>query len=105
MERKEWNALARKHLKGCKILNANWQTPKVAKEQFGWDQQGLEIILEKDGNYFFLTVMQDDEGNGPGALLFESHKTKIIRKKLPSSKEEKTYKVPLVEETFPVMWD
>ena len=100
MDIKDWNTLAKKHLKGCKIVTANWQTPKTAK-MYGWDRQGLEIVLQnKSGEYYILTVMQDDEGNGPGALLLESHQTKIVE-----NEEGIKVKVPKIEEVFPVQWD
>jgi len=95
MKINEWNNLAREHLVGCEIIDAKWQTPSRADTEYGWTEQGMELILKKDGKYYALLAMKDDEGNGPGALMFTSFETEIIN-------EEKRLKT---EEIFPVQWD
>ena len=95
MKIEEWNEFAFKHLAGCTIIGVKWQTPRIARQQYGWERQALELILKRDGKNFVLTAMADDEGNGPGALSLTSFETKII-------KGETYYKL---DEVFPVQYE
>ncbi len=51
-------------LVGCKIVGASYTTEEEMRDLI-WDVAGLVIELD---NGTSLTVCQDDEGNGPGAL-------------------------------------
>ena len=95
MKIEEWKEFAFRHLAGCTIVGVKWQTPKIAKQQYDWETQALELILKRDGKNFVLTAMADDEGNGPGALSLTSFETKII-------KGETYYKL---DEVLPVQYE
>lgn len=59
--RNKWTEHARAMLKNRKIVDARYPTDKQREE----GAEGLLIVLD---NGAIWTVMQDDEGNGPGAL-------------------------------------
>ena len=68
MTRKEWEKKIPKLLVGRKIVAVQYQSDSDI-EHFGWYAKGLLIELD-DGTQ--LLPMQDDEGNGPGAIATSS---------------------------------
>lgn len=60
---KKWN-LAAHALVGRTITAASYMSDKEM-EEMGWDQRALVLRLD---NGTTLIPMQDDEGNGPGAI-------------------------------------
>lgn len=60
-----WAETARTHLKGRTIIEV-FYLPDDEVEDLGWDASGLVLLLD---NQTQVLVQQDDEGNGPGALL------------------------------------
>ena len=61
---KKWEPGIQSMLVGCKIIGASYTT-QAEMDDMGWVVAGLVIELDTGT---FLTVCQDDEGNGPGAL-------------------------------------
>jgi hypothetical protein len=55
-----------KHLKGRTITEVQY-TSREHADELGWVTFGIVLILD-DGKEVLVT--QDDEGNGPGTLLF-----------------------------------
>lgn len=70
--RDKWTEHARAMLKGRKIIDACYPTDKQREE----GAEGLLLVLD---NGAIWTVMQDDEGNGPGALAlaYTTNKTPV----------------------------
>ena len=62
-----WNEKAQKLLKGAKIVDVLYFTPKETKES-GWYSSPIALCLEKGGKQFWVYPMADDEGNDGGAL-------------------------------------
>ena len=62
-----WNEKAQKLLKGAKIVDVHYFTPKETKES-GWYSSPIALCLEKGGKQFWVYPMRDDEGNDGGAL-------------------------------------
>jgi hypothetical protein len=65
-----WNAYAKKHLVGRKIVAASYMTD-AERDANDWHASAIVIELD-DGTVIY--PMTDDEGNGPGALA-GAHKT------------------------------
>lgn len=61
----KWNAVAMKELRGRTIVHTMYMTSEDTKAM-GWYKSGLVLFLDNGAQVF---VQQDDEGNGPGALL------------------------------------
>ncbi len=61
---KKWTQIAKANLEGRTIRTVRYMTAEEASESM-WSQRPLIIIFD-DGNY--IIPMQDDEGNGGGAL-------------------------------------
>lgn len=61
----KWNAVAMKELRGRTIVHTTYMTSEDTKAM-GWYKSGLVLFLDNGAQVF---VQQDDEGNGPGALL------------------------------------
>jgi hypothetical protein len=70
--RNKWTEHARAMLKNRKIVDARYPTDEQREE----GAEGLLIVLD---NGAIWTVMQDDEGNGPGALAlaYTTNKTPV----------------------------
>mgnify|MGYP003131764086 CR=1 FL=1 len=74
MSKKQWEKIISKLLVGKKIIAVRYQSDAEV-EDFGWYGKGLFIQLD-DGTQ--LLPMQDDEGNGPGAIATNSDKIPTI---------------------------
>ena len=74
MTKNNWEKKIRKLLVGKKIVKVRYQTNDEA-ESFDWYSLGLLIELD-DGTQ--LLPMQDDEGNGPGAISTNSEDLETI---------------------------
>jgi hypothetical protein len=74
MTQKEWEQKITSLLVGQKIVAVRYQTEEEMND-FDWYAKGLLIDLD-DGTQ--LLVMQDDEGNGPGAIATSSEELPII---------------------------
>ena len=61
----KWTMRAKARLEGKTIRKVGYISTKCA-EDIGWYQRGLMLQLDDDT---YVYVQQDDEGNGPGALL------------------------------------
>jgi len=59
-----WAKKVADHIVGRKIIDVNYMTKEETKE-FGWYHSAINIYLD---NGFILSPMQDDEGNGAGAM-------------------------------------
>ena len=70
----KWTMQANKLLTGKRIAHVRYMNDKEMKE-FMWTERGIVIFLE-DGTA--VVVSQDDEGNGPGALLTNNKEIPII---------------------------
>jgi len=62
----DWNGTAKIVLEGKKIVKVDYIPAKEASD-YGWGCRGVSFILD-DGTR--IIAMQDDEGNGPGALAY-----------------------------------
>lgn len=71
----KWNAVAMKELRGRTIVHTFYMTPEDAKKAMGWYKSGLVLFLDNGAQVF---VQQDDEGNGPGALLVNHKKNSVL---------------------------
>ncbi|NDE17451.1 hypothetical protein EBZ80_21215 [bacterium] len=69
-----WTNEATRALVGRRIVKVQYLGKKDC-ENMGWDDSGIALILD-NGNT--VIVQQDDEGNGPGALLILSKTTEVI---------------------------
>lgn len=71
----KWSKTAKDTLVNKTIIDARYLTPKEA-EDMGWFNSGVLIWLN-DGTE--ILVSQDDEGNGPGALMiFSDNKHSLL---------------------------
>ena len=61
----KWNMRAKARLEGKTIRQVRYMTGGEA-ESLGWWQRGVVFSLN-DGTH--VVIQQDDEGNGPGAML------------------------------------
>ena len=61
----KWNTIAMKEMRGRTIVHTKYMTSEDVKAM-GWYRSGLVLFLDNGAQVF---VQQDDEGNGPGALL------------------------------------
>jgi hypothetical protein len=62
-----WDKLARANLAGRVIKDATYLSQEEM-ETLGWRAAGLVLVLD---NGAVVVVLQDDEGNGPGALVVQ----------------------------------
>ena len=74
MTQKEWEQKITSLLVGQKIVAVRYQTEEEMND-FGWYAKGLLIDLDDETQ---LLVMQDDEGNGPGAIATSSEELPTI---------------------------
>ncbi len=70
----KWNTIAMKELRGRTIVHTLYMLPEQA-EKMGWYKCGLVLFLDNGAQVF---VQQDDEGNGPGALLVAHSNHEVI---------------------------
>ena len=63
-QRQALKVIAERALLGKKVTQVRYLTESEVKDQ-GWYNHGIVIVFD-DGT--FLLPMQDDEGNGPGAV-------------------------------------
>jgi len=59
-----WSEKIAKHLVGTKITKVDYMS-KEETQEFGWYHSAINIYLD---NGLILSPMQDDEGNGAGAM-------------------------------------
>ena len=69
-----WNEKAQKLLKGAKIVDVLYFTPKETKAS-GWYSSPIALCLEKGGKQFWVYPMADDEGNDGGVLWYTKGNT------------------------------
>jgi hypothetical protein len=62
----DWTDTAKTVLLGKKIVRVEYIDEKEA-EDYMWGCRGVSFVLDDDTR---VIVMQDDEGNGPGALAY-----------------------------------
>jgi len=64
-----WANMVIPHLVGRKIIGVEWQSEEEVDGN-GWYCSAVKILVQngKDGDPIVLTAMQDDEGNGAGAI-------------------------------------
>lgn len=70
----QWNTIAAKHLVGLTIVDAGYMT-KADIDDLGWYESGLVLTLSNGAQ---VIVQQDDEGNGPGALVVVSKEAEVV---------------------------
>lgn len=62
---RQWEEKARRALKGRKIVQVRYMTVQEQGEM-AWCRSAVVLVLD---NGVELSPMQDDEGNGPGAMM------------------------------------
>ena len=63
-----WAKKVANHIVGRKIIKVDYMTKEETKE-FGWYHSAVNIYLDNGGGTpIVLSPMQDDEGNGAGAI-------------------------------------
>jgi hypothetical protein len=69
-----WESVAKSHLKDRTIVDMFYLNKKEV-EDMAWYRSGLVLVLDNGAQ---VVVQQDDEGNGPGALLVSTSTDSII---------------------------
>ena len=72
-----WNETAQDLLLGGKIIKVEYMSSSEAND-IGWYNRPISILVEKNGNQFWITPSRDDEGNDGGALFASDSKISIL---------------------------